>query len=125
MKHVFATTLVMSGMLLAGGCATKKYVRQTADPIRGKLDQVAEQTNKQGSTLDATRKDLEKDETELNATKERAMSADSKAADALGRADQAGQKADAAGMKADKNTRDLSELRQTVANLDDYKVAAE
>lgn len=125
MKHVFTATLALSGFLLASGCATKKYVRQTADPIRGKLDQVAEQTNKQGSTLEATRKDLERNETELNATKERVMSADSKAADAIGRADQAGQKADAAGQKADKNTRDLSELRQTVANLDEYKPAGE
>ncbi|MGI8988479.1 MAG: OmpA family protein [Bryobacteraceae bacterium] len=132
MKHGYAITVVMSGMLLAGGCATKKYVRNTADPIRGKLDQVADQTNKQGATLDkqgttleATRKDIERDETELNATKERAMSAESRATDALGRADQAGQKADAAGQKADKNTHDLGDLRQMVANLDDYKVAAE
>jgi len=120
--------LVMTGALLAGGCATKKYVRQTVDPVSGKLDQVATQTNSQGQKLDQTatsleqtRSTLEKDETELSATKERVASADAKAGEAMSHADQAGQKADAANQKADRLGSDLGELRTTVANLDDYK----
>jgi outer membrane protein OmpA-like peptidoglycan-associated protein len=118
----------MMGALLGGGCATKKYVRQTVDPVSGKLDQVAQQSNQQGQKLDQTsqsldqtrqgldqtRQNLEKDETELSATKERAMTADNKAGQAMGRADQANQKADQLG-------HDLGELKGTVANLDDYK----
>jgi outer membrane protein OmpA-like peptidoglycan-associated protein len=104
----------------AGGCATKKYVKQTIDPVSGKLDQVATQTNQQGQKLDQTAQNQEKDETELSATKERAMTADNKAGDALNRADQASQKADAASDKADRFGRDLGDLRSTVANLDDY-----
>lgn len=114
MNRTIVYSFLLTGALLSGGCATKKYVRQTVDPVSGRVDQVAQQTNKQGETLDSTRKDLERDETELSATKERAMTADSRATDALTKADQAGQ-------KADQNGRDLGDLRQSVANLDDYK----
>jgi outer membrane protein OmpA-like peptidoglycan-associated protein len=121
MKQSIPITFVMMGALLGGGCATKKYVQQSVNPVSGKLDQVAQQTNQQGQKLDQTSQSLdqtrqaqEKDETDLSATKERAMSADNKAGDALNRADQANQ-------KADKLSGDLGDLRNTVANLDDYK----
>ncbi len=113
MKHTFAMILVLTGGLWQAGCATKKYVAQTVDPVKTKVDQVADQTTKQGSTLDETRKQLDRTETQLSATTEKANAADSRATDALARADAAGRKADEVS----------SELRQTVANLDDYKVA--
>jgi OmpA-OmpF porin, OOP family len=128
MKQSIPITLVMMGALLGGGCATKKYVRQTVDPVSGKLDTVAQQANTQGQkldqtgqkldqtaqSLDQTRQTQEKDEADLSATKERVMTVDNKAGQAQTRADQANQ-------KADKLTGDLGELRNTVANLDDYK----
>jgi outer membrane protein OmpA-like peptidoglycan-associated protein len=128
MKQSIPLSLALMGALLGGGCATKKYVRQTVDPVSGKLDQVAQQSTQQGQkldqtgqaldqtkqSLDQTRQNLEKDETELSATKERAMTADNKAGEAMNRADQASQ-------KADKLNHDLGDLRSTVANLDDYK----
>jgi outer membrane protein OmpA-like peptidoglycan-associated protein len=49
------------------------------------------------------------------------MTADNKAGDAINRADQASQKAGEASDKADRVGRDLGDLRNTVANLDDYK----
>jgi|SRR5712692_3798936 len=111
MKRNLAAILVLVGGLLLGGCATKKYVAQTVDPVKTKVDQVADQTTKQGATLDETRKQLDRDETELSATTEKASSADHRATDALSRADAVGRKTE--------------ELRQVVANLDDYAVAAE
>jgi outer membrane protein OmpA-like peptidoglycan-associated protein len=109
------------GALMAGGCATKKYVRNTVAPVSGKLDQVAQQTNQQGQTLTQTRQDLDqtkqtqqKDEQQISAVNERAMTADNKAGQAQQRADQAFQHADQVG-------HDLGELRNQVANLDDYK----
>ena len=115
MKRTIAAILVLTGGLWQAGCATKKYVAQTVDPVKTKVDQVADQTNRQGSTLDETRKQLERTETDLSATTEKANAADSRATDALARADAAGRKADQVS----------SELRETVANLDDYKVAGE
>jgi outer membrane protein OmpA-like peptidoglycan-associated protein len=124
------------GALLGAGCATKKYVRQTVDPVTGKLDQVATKTDQQGQTLDQTRSSLdqtrssldqtraslEKDETALSATNERAVSADNRAGEAMKHADDAAQKADAAnqGVSALR-----TQLVDTVANLDAYKQVAE
>ena len=114
MKQSIPIAFVMMGALLGGACATKKYVQQTVNPVSGKLDQVVRQTNRQGQELDQTRREQEKEETDLSATKERAMTAENEAGDALNRADRANQ-------KADKLSGDLGDLRNTVANLDDYK----
>jgi len=121
----------MVGAMIGGGCATKKYVRQTVDPVSGKLDQVSTKTDQQGQTLDQTRSTLdqtrstldqtrstqEKDEAALSATNERALSADNHAGQAMSRAEDAGKRADQA-------NQGLSELRSSVANLDDYKQMA-
>jgi OOP family OmpA-OmpF porin len=132
MKQIILTSLIVTGALLAGGCATKKYVKQTVDPVSGKLDQVATKTDQNGQSLDQTkqaldqtnksldgtkqsldetRATLEKDESNINATNERAVSA--------------GNRADDAGRKADQVGKDLGDLKNTVANLDDYKQVAE
>ena len=121
MKLSFPIALIMAGALLGGGCATKKYVKQQVDPVSGKLDQVATKSDQQGQTLDQTRSTLdqtrstqEKDEAALSATNERALSADNHAGEAMTRADDASRKADQA-------NQGLSQLANTVANLDDYK----
>jgi outer membrane protein OmpA-like peptidoglycan-associated protein len=119
----------MTGTLLATGCATKKYVRQTVDPVSGKLDQVASKSDKQGETLDKTRASLdetratqEKDETALSATNERAVSAGNRADEAMNRANDASGKADQAnqGLGTLKN-----QFNDTIASLDAYKQVAE
>ena len=113
--------IIIVGALLGTGCATKKYVNQTVDPVNDKLTQVATTHDAHGKTLDAhgkaideTRATQEKDETALNATNERAIGADNRAGQAMTAANDAGRKADAA-------NHGLDELRGTVANLDDYK----
>ncbi len=123
MKTQILTTATLAGALFMGGCATKKYVAKQTDPIKDRVGQVSDQSNKQGqdiaqqggtiaqqgTTIAKQGSDLERNQTEINANKERAMAADARAGDAL--------------KKGDENARDLSELRQTVANLDDYKPA--
>jgi outer membrane protein OmpA-like peptidoglycan-associated protein len=109
--------VTVAGALAGAGCATKKYVKQTVDPVSNRVDQVAAQTNQQGQTLDATRKDVAQNQQDISATRETAKAADARAGDALNAAN-------AAGAKADQNSRSLNELRNTVANLDDYKPAS-
>jgi OOP family OmpA-OmpF porin len=125
MKQILLTSCIVAGTLLAGGCATKKYVKQTVDPVSGKLDQVAQQSNQQGQSLDSTKQSLdqtkqsldqtrasvEKNEGDISATNERAVSA--------------GNRADDANRKADAMGKDLGDLKGVVANLDDYKQVAE
>lgn len=129
MKQSIPILMIVVGSVLAAGCATKKYVRQTVDPVSGKLDQVATKTDQQGQTLDQTRSSLdetratlEKDETALNATNERAVSAENHAGEAMAKATEASDKAD----KANQGVGALrTELADTVANLDAYKQVAE
>jgi OOP family OmpA-OmpF porin len=124
-KNQLTTIVMLAGVLASAGCATKKYVAKTVDPVRDKVDTVSSTTDKQGqqiaqqgTQLNQTGDDLkgqiskegtdiDQARTDINANKERAMAADARAGDAL--------------QKADKNTKDLGELRQVVANLDDYK----
>jgi outer membrane protein OmpA-like peptidoglycan-associated protein len=112
-----AFALVLAGSLFGSGCATKKYVRNTVDPVSNKVDQVASQSNQQGQVLDATRKDVAQNQQDISATRETARAADARAGDAL-------TAANLAGSKADQANRGLDELRNTVANLDDYKPAS-
>jgi len=129
MRRTLGAVVVLGGALLASGCATKKYVKQTADPIQAKVDQVGEQANKQGTSLEEARKDIERHEVAINNVKEKAEGADARAGDALKKAGEAGQAATEARTVADKTGRDLSTLRaafgDTIKNLDDYKLQAE
>jgi OmpA-OmpF porin, OOP family len=100
---------------LISGCATKGYVRNNVSPVQAKVDQVADQTNKQGDQLQQTRQDVDKNTTAISATDEKATAADRRAGDAINRAGIADQ-------KATLNTQQIASLRNTVINLDNYKV---
>ncbi|MCX6630051.1 MAG: OmpA family protein, partial [Candidatus Solibacter sp.] len=123
----------VTGSLLAGGCATKKYVRTTAAPIQAKVDQVGEQTSRNGQQIEDTRNQLkqvdERAQSGISAAQERAASADQHAATAdqhAAMADQhageASKSADQANRLGEKNSQGLNSLRSVVANIDDYKL---
>lgn len=124
-KRSLGIWLILGGALLAGGCATKKYVQQTTSPIQTKVDQVGDLANKEGTDIEAAKKDLERHETGINAAKEQAMSADKAANDAMAAAKTADQKAVDARNLADQHTQQITSLQTTLGNLDDYKMAAE
>lgn len=127
MKNQLVTAMMFAGVLASAGCATKKYVAKTVDPVRDKVDTVSNTTDKQGQQInqqgtqitqqaDELKSQAQKESTDIDAArtdiaanKERAMAADSRAGDAL--------------QKTAQNTKDLGELRQVVSNLDDYKPA--
>jgi OmpA-OmpF porin, OOP family len=130
MKAFLATTCILTGALLAGGCATKKYVRTTTAPIQAKVDQVGEQTTKNGQQIDDTRNQVkqvdEKAQSGISAAQERASAADQHAAAADRKATVADQHAAEAMSKAvqvgQQSEQGLNSLRGVVANLDDYKL---
>lgn len=129
MMKYFAPSLILTGALISGGCATKKFVTQTTTPIQAKVDQVGEQTNKNAASIDEARKEIksvdEKAEQGISAAKERAMTAENRANDAMTKANEAGSAAAAVRTIAEKNTQDLVALRGVVGNIDDYKLASE
>jgi len=142
MKGFLATACLATGALLAAGCATHKYVRNATAPIQAKVDQVGEQASRNGQSIEDTKNQLkqvdEKAQSGISAAQEKASAADQHAAtadqhagDALNKADQAGQAATQAGQtanqavqSADQANRGVGNLRQVVANLDDYKLQA-
>jgi OmpA-OmpF porin, OOP family len=133
MKGFLATICIASGALLAAGCATHKYVRNTTAPIQAKLDQVGEQASRNDQSIGDTNNQVkqvdEKAQSGINAAQERAstadqhaLTADQHAGDAMNSANQAGQTASQAAQSADQANRGLDSLRQVVSNIDDYKL---
>jgi len=112
--------------MLAGGCATKKYVRNTSAPIQAKVDQVGEQTSRNGQQIEDTRNQVksvdERATNGISAAQEKAASADQHAATADQHAGEAMNRADTAAKMGEKNSQDLATLRGVVSNLDDYKL---
>ncbi len=125
-----ATAVIASIGLLGSGCATKKYVRNTAAPVQAKVDQIGEQTTRHSQSIEETKtqvKEVDDRATRgINAAQERAstadqhalaadqhaLAADKRAGDALNKANQASQSAD----------QTMSRLREVVTNLDDYRL---
>ena len=126
MTRSFLSAGLLAATLLTGGCATKKYVQDTTAPIQAKVDQVGDQTNKNGQQIQQTRTDLtaningvdEKDQSGISAAKEQAMTAQNSAQSAMG-------KANDASTLANQDSEEIKSLRQVVSNLDDYKQVAD
>jgi outer membrane protein OmpA-like peptidoglycan-associated protein len=112
-KISFATLALAAGSFLIGGCATKNYVKQSITPVDQKIDQVDKSSQSRDSSqvadINKTNQVVGEDEKKLSATDEIAKTADSTSKGAMA--------------KANQNTKDLNDLRNVVANIDDYKPA--
>jgi outer membrane protein OmpA-like peptidoglycan-associated protein len=117
-KVSVSTTIALAvGTLLIGGCATKGYVRNTVAPVEQKLNQKVEEVDQNAQKRDAaqvadinkTNQVVDEDEKKLDATGEIARTADTQSKGAMA--------------KANQNSKDLNDLRNVVANIDDYKPA--
>jgi len=126
MKAFLAITGIVTGALLAGGCATKKYVRNTTAPIQAKVDQVGEQTTQNGQQIQENRNQIkqvdDRAQSGISAAQERAATADQHAQTADQHAGEAMNKANQAAQVGEQNTQALNGLRQVVSNIDDYKL---
>jgi len=130
MRLILATTCILTGALLAGGCATKKYVRNTTAPIQAKVDQVGDQTTRNGQQIEDTRNQVkqvdEKAQNGISAAQERASAADQHAATADQHAGEAMNRANQANTLGEQNTTAISSLKSSlksvVENIDDFKL---
>ena len=68
---------ILAGVMLLGGCATKRYVADRVDPVNAKVGEVDQRQQN-------TQKQLDEAETKINAADEKATSADARAGDAIG-----------------------------------------
>jgi outer membrane protein OmpA-like peptidoglycan-associated protein len=110
-----ATILLAAGSLFIAGCATKNYVKQSITPVDQKIDQVDKSSQsrdqQQVADLGKTNQTVDDDEKKLSATTEVARTADTEAKGAMA--------------KANQNAKDLGDLRNVIANIDDYKPAGQ
>jgi outer membrane protein OmpA-like peptidoglycan-associated protein len=115
--------------MIATGCATKKYVRNTTAPIQAKVDQVGEQTTKQGTAIEENRTQIkqvdESAQSGISAAKERAMTAENRAGEAMKSAEKANQGVQQNSQAITSVRTDLQGVKNAVANLDDYKKQSE
>ena len=122
MTRIAFSAGLATALLFTGACATKKYVRNTTAPIQAKVDQVGEQTQKQGEQIQQTQasvKDVDQRASSgISAANEKAGAAQSRADEAMG-------KANSANDMAVKDSNEIQSLRQVVSNLDDYKQVAD
>jgi len=112
-KSSFATLALAAGLFLIVGCATKNYVKQSITPVDQKIDQVDKSSQSRDSSqvvdINKTNQVVDEDEKKLSATDEIAKTADTEAKGAMA--------------KTNQNAKDLNDLRNVVANIDDYKPA--
>lgn len=124
-KLPVALGLAAALTVISSGCATKKYVRQTVEPVQNQTNQVQKQTaeNKQ-SIGELDRQVASADEKATDAGRKAGAAADAaaKANDAAG---QAAQRADAARGFAEQGINGVNtRLDQTVQNLDNYQLVS-
>lgn len=110
-----AIAIVALTVLATTGCATKKFVRETTDPIQAQVSELETKTSKQGEVLDKAVQDIETNKTEIGVAKEAATVANN-------RAGEADSKATSAGQKADMNAQEIAALADAV-NKDSFQVA--
>jgi len=126
MKAFLVTTCIVTGALLASGCATKKYVRNTTAPVQAKVDQVGEQTTHNTQQIDDTRSQVkqvdEKAQNGISAAQEKASSADQHAGVADQHAGEALTKATQAATVGDQNTQAIGTIQTALGSMDDYKL---
>jgi outer membrane protein OmpA-like peptidoglycan-associated protein len=105
----YSAIVLLAGVAMLGGCATKKYVAQQVQPVNQKVDKVDSQQQ-------ATAKQLEDTDTRLSGTDELAKGADANASKALGQINETNGRVDSM------NTQ-ITQINSTLGNLDDYKQA--
>jgi len=120
-NRMMLTGIVGSGLLVTG-CATKKYVRNTVDPVTARVGTVEKKTSENAS-------EIEQVGTSASRANERAAGAERAANDAnaaAGRANdaavQAGGRADQARGLAEQANNRVGELGRTIENMDNYKM---
>jgi OOP family OmpA-OmpF porin len=115
-KGILSATITLAvGSLFIAGCATKNYVKQSITPIDQKIDQVDKSSQSRDSSqvadINKTNQVVDENEKKLSATDEIAKGADSQSKGAMS--------------KANQNSKDINDLRNIVANIDDYKPAGQ
>ncbi|MGH9475912.1 MAG: OmpA family protein [Terriglobales bacterium] len=97
-------------LLVAGGCTTKKYVRQQTAPLMDHVNQLDAETAKNTNAIQQQREQSQQGLAQVNQATQSAME----------QAQKAQQQAQQVGSQLDQTSGQIQSLDKTVANLDDY-----
>ncbi len=125
-RYCLSLVVAVAVAAAAGGCATKKYVKTTVDPVNSKvaeLDKRASENTKAIEQLDEkTQRDIARVGERAGAADARAGEAGRQAAEAGNRAGQAIEKADGARTLADNSMARAGRLEKVVEGLDNFRL---
>lgn len=111
--QILSVVAAVAALLVASGCATKKYVRQQIDPLTGQISELSDLNRKNTNDI----KDVDtRAQQGIQTASERADSANQKA-------DMAGQKADSAQSMATDLKGQVDSVQSKLGNIDNYKVS--
>ncbi|MCS7315937.1 MAG: OmpA family protein [Bryobacterales bacterium] len=124
MKNTFLAALAV--LLVATGCATKKYVREQVDPVRQRTEELARKNEEAIKQIGALE---EKTSLGISRAEERAMGAENIARQAGTTAEQARQSAERAGQMAEgarslaeQNRAQLGEISAYLENAGEFRL---
>jgi len=121
--------LACASLLLAAGCATKKHVRTTIEPLEKRVDELEAKGKKSESAISELERNLSKTDEQVRGADARAGQAALEAAKANERAARSSEQAESAGRAAataqsgvDAHKGRLSALDERITNLDNFEV---
>lgn len=128
------TVGVLAVSLAGTGCATKKYVTKTIEPVQQRLATAESKNAEQDTKLAENAKQLDELGTDLSRTKEKLNDTDAKATQAGQAAQQAGTRADGAQRTADgartlaqqgieKTDKLATDVQRTIDGINKYQMA--
>jgi outer membrane protein OmpA-like peptidoglycan-associated protein len=133
-KGRLVTGVMLAAVLAVGatGCATKKYVRKSVDPVQTKVDNIDTQVQEHSKNIDEIEKGMSKSDERITTVDGKAQkaqasadAADKKAAEAGQRAGQANEAASNAKSRADEAATGVSTVSKRIDKLNQYNVAFE
>jgi len=118
----------LSGLLASTGCATKKFVQASLDPVNKHVSELDKRSAENAKAIeqldDKTGREISRVSEKANTADVRAGEADKKAVEALGRGSQAIEKAEAARTAAENSATKTGQLERVVENLENFQVSA-
>jgi outer membrane protein OmpA-like peptidoglycan-associated protein len=128
MKTCLPVVAVAAAVALGPACATKKFVRQSVDPVNQKVTELDKRTADNAKAIeqldDSTKRDISRVDERVKAVDARAVEADRKAGEGISKATAAAEKADQARGVAENSLSKAGALEKAFANLENYRMTA-
>jgi outer membrane protein OmpA-like peptidoglycan-associated protein len=128
MKAILPVVALVAALALSSACATKKFVRQSVDPVNQRVTELDKRAADNAKAIeqldDSTKRDISRVDEQVKAVDTRAAEADRKAAEGISKATAAGEKADQARSVAENSLDKAGALEKAFANLDNFQMAS-